>query len=64
MERFVFQGFPALPAVADYAQLPWLAVLADLSEAEIRSLTGNAMHLAVLGAVAHPSCLLALPGPP
>ena len=60
MEHFVFQGFPAMAAVAGYAQLPWENELGcpprGVSDIEVKSLTGNAMHLAVIGAV----CLFAL----
>jgi hypothetical protein len=55
MEHFVFQGFPALPAVAVHAKLPWASALgtppAGVSDSELRSLTGNAMHCGVLGSI-------------
>ena len=60
MEHFTMQGFPALPAVSGYSSVPWEATLGcppeGFSESELRSMTGNAMHLAVVGAV----CLFAL----
>lgn len=55
IEHLVFQGFPALPQVARQAALPWADSLGcppeGVSEGELRSLAGNAMHLGVLGAV-------------
>ena len=56
VEHLVFQGFPAVPAVASAAgALPWAATVGmppnDVSACEMRSLAGNAMHMGVLGAV-------------
>jgi hypothetical protein len=53
-EHFVFQGFPVFGPMNMGASLPWADALGDLpnvSDSEIRSLTGNAMHMAVVGAV-------------
>lgn len=54
IEHLVFQGFPALP-MPGVEDVPCAAIVQSpaggISEAEIRSLSGNAMHLGVLGAV-------------
>ena len=52
LEHFVFQGFPLLPGVSTLAtEVPWKPQLEDLTDAEMKSLAGNAMHLGVVGAV-------------
>ena len=55
-EQLIFQGIPTLPAVSETLQCHWAHLigkpdLSGLSESECRSLAGNAMHMAVVGAV-------------
>ena len=51
-EQLVAQAVPATAAAAVNSSLPWQSAMPCLSSSELKSMSGNGMHMHVVGLVA------------